>query len=96
MAADDQHRMIATINGRVQGVGYRYATEQKARHLGLTGWVRNQPDRSVVVVAEGTRQSLDQLRQFLQIGPPGAQVVGMDIRWQEASGEFKSFETRLR
>jgi hypothetical protein len=51
----DKQRVEATVYGRVQGVSFRYYTQQKARQLGLTGWVANHPDGSVRLVAEGPR-----------------------------------------
>ena len=64
----------ARIAGRVQGVGFRYATSGEAARLGLTGWVRNGSDGSVEVFAQGDRQALDRLRAFLGHGPRGARV----------------------
>ncbi len=92
----DQERLTATVRGRVQGVGFRYATEQKARQLNVTGWVRNQPDHSVYVVAEGSLQQLTQLLEYLHKGPSSAQVITVDAQWHTASGEFQTFRMRMR
>lgn len=62
------------IHGRVQGVGFRYWTQQEARQLGLDGWVRNCPDCTVEAVATGRDDLLDAFEQWLQHGPPGATV----------------------
>lgn len=62
------------IRGRVQGVGFRYATRLEAQRLGLKGWVRNRPDHSVEARATGISASLDAFEQWLEHGPPGAHV----------------------
>lgn len=85
-------RIQATIQGRVQGVSFRYYTQKEAQRLGLTGWVRNQPDGSVMTVAEGTEENLQIFVQFLHQGPPAARVSHVDLTWQEASGKFTRFE----
>jgi DNA ligase D-like protein (predicted 3'-phosphoesterase) len=67
------------VSGRVQGVGFREATRQKARELGLTGWVRNEEDGRVRVHAEGHDEARDALRGFLADGPSGARVDDLQI-----------------
>ncbi len=62
------------VTGVVQGVGYRWFVRERARRLGLAGWVRNLPDGSVEVVACGDHGQLDLLRGELQRGPDGAMV----------------------
>ncbi|MFC0309853.1 acylphosphatase [Gallibacterium trehalosifermentans] len=62
------------IYGHVQGVGFRYFTWREALRLGLTGWVKNQPDGSVLVIAQGSEQQLMQFNQWLQQGPKTATV----------------------
>ncbi len=83
------------MTGLVQGVSFRWATVDEAELLGLTGWVRNRPDGSVEVLAEGPRTPLDQLLEFLRHGPPHAVVKGVEADWPPATGEFQSFEIRL-
>lgn len=63
------------VSGLVQGVGYRYFVYRQAVHLGLRGFVRNQPDGSVEVVAEGTPDALRELEDLLRRGPTHAQVT---------------------
>jgi acylphosphatase len=58
----------------VQGVGFRWFVRERARALGLSGWVRNEPDGSVKVYAIGRQSDLAQLRQMLCEGPPEAMV----------------------
>ena len=65
------------VTGRVQGVSYRYFTEQAARELELTGWVRNLPDGSVEVQVAGDDAVLERFRQRLQEGPRFGRVDGI-------------------
>lgn len=82
----------ALVRGRVQGVGFREFVYVRAGFLGLTGYVRNGDDgRSLEVVAEGERQSLEQLLEYLRQGPRSARVDAVDVRWGEASGRFHHF-----
>jgi len=83
----------ATVHGRVQGVGFRYAAREAARALGLCGWVRNQPDGSVELHAEGEPAALSRLEAWLAKGPPGAAVQRVDRSEAEASG-LDRFEIR--
>lgn len=62
------------VQGRVQGVGYRYFVQREADVLGLTGFVRNLPDGNVEVVAEGGEPALAQLEARLREGPSFARV----------------------
>lgn len=87
-------RLEAVVFGRVQGVNFRYYTEQEARRLRLTGWVANQSDGSVRVIAEGTESQLRQMVQFLHRGSPAAHVDRVDEAWGEATGEFSGFRLR--
>lgn len=82
------------MTGRVQGVNFRHHTQLTARRLKLTGWVANQADGSVRVVAEGPETAVQQLAQFLQHGPPAARVAHVDARWTAATAEFASFQVR--
>jgi len=93
--SDTNERLHAIVYGLVQGVSFRHYTTQKARQLALTGWVMNRSDgRSVEVVAEGSRNSLDKLREWLHKGPSSAIVERVESEWQTATGEFEFFQTR--
>ncbi len=87
----DQYRLEATVYGRVQGVSFRYYTQQEARRLGLTGWVANHPDGTVRLIAEGPRPDLEKLLTFLHHGPPAALVRQVESTWQPAGGEWRTF-----
>ena len=62
------------VQGRVQGVGFRWFVHREASELDLRGWVRNTEDGDVEVVAAGTTEDLDELRQSLRRGPRGSRV----------------------
>ena len=81
------------VRGRVQGVGYRDFVYMRARFLGLRGYVRNLPDmRSVEVMAEGDRPSLEQLLDYLREGPRGAaRVHDLEVTWGEPSRRHTTF-----
>lgn len=94
MGEADRTRLHAVVEGRVQGVGFRAFAIRKAEDLGLTGWVRNNWDGSVEVVAEGDRTVLDKFVAALFIGPPSANVTRITPEWQAATGEFARFSAR--
>lgn len=93
-AANTTQRLHVLVRGRVQGVSFRWSTQQTASRLGLTGYVRNRLDGGVEVVAEGSRPLLETLLAFLEVGPPAAQVAGVAVEWQPATAEFATFEIR--
>jgi acylphosphatase len=96
MPMTDKHeRLHAIVKGVVQGVNFRYYTQERAHSLRLTGWVRNRADGAVEVLAEGPRASLDQLREFLRRGPPAASVTEVKEEWPAPTGEFKWFDIRF-
>ena len=71
-------RLHVVVRGRVQGVGFRHFVQQAARALDVAGWVRNAPDGSVEVDAEGSEADLANLRRSLQDGPRGARVESVE------------------
>jgi acylphosphatase len=88
-------RLHAVIRGDVQGVGYRYFVQRNAGRLGLTGWVRNNDDGTVEVVAEGGRPDLEQLKRALEEGPRMARVDRVEARWSEATGGLDGFDLAI-
>ncbi len=66
------------VRGRVQGVSYRYFTQQAARELELTGWVKNLADGTVEVQVAGDSEVLERLRRRLLEGPRFGRVDGID------------------
>lgn len=87
-------RVHLFVAGRVQGVFFRAHTRDLAQRLGLTGFVRNLPDGRVEVVAEGPEEKLQELIAFCHHGPPLAHVTGVEIHWEEPTGEFRGFSVR--
>jgi len=90
----DPVRLHAIVGGIVQGVNFRYYTSREAVALGLTGWVANRWDGAVEVVAEGTRPAVQSLLDWLRHGPPAATVMGVEVGWEKATGEFATFRVR--
>lgn len=74
------------MRGRVQGVGYRVFALREASYLGLAGFVANEPDGSVRVIAEGPRDDLEALLERLGEGPPAGFVDRVITRWEPARG----------
>lgn len=94
MTAPEQERLHAIIAGRVQGVGFRYFTQERAVFLGLTGWVRNRWDSTVELTAEGSRADLEILLKAVQRGPRAGTTRDVKFDWRESTGEFSSFRIR--
>ena len=87
-------RLIMTVHGLVQGVGFRHAVSQQARHLDLSGAVRNLESGSVGIVAEGETSQLEQLLAWTQQGPEHARVTSVETVWGDATGEFDGFSVQ--
>ena len=79
---------LIEVSGVVQGVGYRYYCIRKARAMELAGWVRNNDNGSVSVMAEGERGIIEALVKELTIGPPASNVTDVRVLWQEFTGQF--------
>ncbi len=79
------------VFGRVQGVFFRYTTRKIARKLGLTGYVKNMPDDTVYIEAEGPKDKLDELLKFSKKGPKDAIVKHVDHEFTEPENKFKGF-----
>jgi acylphosphatase len=89
-----EKRLTASVYGRVQGVFFRDTTRREARQRNITGWVRNEMDGTVRVVAEGPEEALRELEQYLHRGPSAARVERVETEWDEASGAFSGFNVR--
>jgi acylphosphatase len=87
-------RARVVIRGRVQGVFFRASAEAEANRLGLCGWVRNCPDGSVELVAEGSRAGVEKLLAWCAHGPPRAVVEDVDTHKEGYRGEFNRFSVR--
>jgi acylphosphatase len=84
----------AVVYGRVQGVFFRAFVSRRARELGLTGYVRNLPEGTVEVQAEGERDKLEKLIIALQAGPPGAGVEKVTTVWAKYNRDYTDFSVR--
>jgi len=87
-----QYHLI--VKGRVQGVGYRFYTQQYAQELGLTGWVKNLTDGSVEIVAAGNSDLLEQLCTWVNQGPRYADVSSVEVNQLDTTNHFNSFTIR--
>ena len=81
------------VSGRVQGVGFRWSTCDRARELALDGWVRNLADGRVETWVEGDAESVRAMLAWLRNGPPAARVTGLEERDAEPAGHA-TFESR--
>ena len=81
------------IEGIVQGVGFRYYTYRVAKRYGVKGYVRNMPDGSVEVVAEGEESAMEKFLQEVARGPSSAVVTNVIVEDIHPQG-FRSFEIR--
>ncbi len=87
-------QVILKIHGRVQMVLYRDSTRRKAVKLGLVGWVKNEKDGTVMILAQGEEEKLKELIDWSKNGPMLARVDKIDIDWQEATSQFDKFEIK--
>ena len=87
-----QQQLHVMIAGRVQGVGFRYATQRKAGLLGLTGWVRNTREGSVEAVFQGERRALNEMLRWCNEGPVLSRIDEVECNWSDATDSFEAFE----
>lgn len=90
----EEVRAHLLISGRVQGVFYRAFTRDLAHKLGLNGWVKNLYDGRVEAVFEGKRELIEQAIKECYIGPPGARVTNIEVKWEAFIGDLKGFAIR--
>jgi len=83
------------VSGRVQGVGFRYFTEDQARLEGLSGHVRNLPDGRVEIVAEGDSEAVERFERAVRRGPPGARVERCETTDIEPTRRTSGFSIRM-
>lgn len=81
------------VTGTVQGVFFRATTRDKARELGVNGWVRNLPDGRVEAVFEGEQEKVETMVQFCHEGPDAARVEDVQVEDEEPEG-LDGFEVR--
>jgi len=86
--------IAAYVYGRVQGVGFRFATQQQANGLGLTGYAKNLDDGSVEVIACGEQEQVDQLLAWLKQGGPKHAKVDKVLSEPVPPGDYSEFKIR--
>ena len=86
--------LFLKVYGRVHAVCFRMDTEQVARDLDLTGWVKNVSDGTVEILAQGEKENLNKLEQWTHQGPELAQVEKVEADYREVSGKFEDFNTK--
>ena len=87
---ESELRLDLVIEGRVQGVGYRYSAKMKAESMGIRGSVQNLRDGSVFVTAQGEKEAMDNFVGWCHKGPPGAIVRNIE-KVQGKTEEFSEF-----
>ncbi len=83
------------VEGRVQGVGYRAFAQRRARDRGLTGYALNLHDGRVKIRVEGSRQTIDEYRHDLEVGPPLARVERVTVTSLPYTGQYRDFSVRF-
>lgn len=81
-----EKRVLVTVRGLVQGVGFRMFVERSASSMGLNGWVRNLPDGGVEIDAQGPPGLVAELLEAMRTGPPASKVSAVSVR--ELEPEF--------
>ncbi|HEX9664409.1 MAG TPA: acylphosphatase [Patescibacteria group bacterium] len=89
-------RLKIVVYGNVQGVFFRQNTQEKALKLGLTGWVRNNSDGTVEIIAEGPKHKLEMLLNWCQAGSKEAWVESVSFEWISYKKEFQDFKIKCR
>ncbi|MGW1886562.1 acylphosphatase [Streptomyces sp. NPDC001970] len=87
-------RKRVVVTGRVQGVFYRDTCRRVAQEYGVSGWVRNLEDGSVMAVFEGEPDAVETLVRWARQGPPAAVVEGVEVSEEEPEGLGGGFEVR--
>jgi acylphosphatase len=82
-------------SGVVQGVGFRFFLDRKAREYGLCGWVRNLPRGEVEIEVEGEKGMIEDFIKEIKIGPRMASVAGIVVRWNESLKDYKDFRIKF-
>ena len=84
-----------TVNGLVQGVGFRYYILRQAQSLGLKGFVKNLFTGEVYTVVKGERGMVEELIKLIKTGPSHAHVNNCRVDWSDSKEEFTTFEIRF-
>jgi len=87
-------RARIVVTGRVQGVFFRSNTAEKARELGIFGWVKNLEDGGVEAIFEGEKENVEKIIEWVRKGPILANVNKVEIEWEDYESEFENFEIK--
>lgn len=82
------------VNGKVQGVGFRYYAKMQADLIGLNGWVKNLPDGSVLVMVQGNKTDIETFTDYLRIGPSLSYVTNLEKVKIQGGRVFSEFSIR--
>ena len=93
MSVENLKHLTIKIYGRVQGINFRFYTREKAQSLDVAGFVKNEPDNSVLIEAEGTKENLGKLMTWCKSGPLRAEVERVTIEEKDIVG-YKNFEIK--
>ena len=91
----ERARLTLRVFGTVQGVGFRFYVRKAASGLSVSGWVRNEDDGTVSLVAEGPVEDLNKLLDAVRQGPAAADVEDVEVSWSSAFGDFDGFHVKL-
>lgn len=88
-------QVYIVVKGRVQGVNFRYYVLRKANELGINGYVRNLKDGNVEILAQGTRDGIDRLIEFVKSSPGSSFVTDIELNWGKPETYFSNFQIKL-
>jgi acylphosphatase len=91
----EKAKAYVTIQGRVQGVGFRHFTTQRARQFGLNGYVKNLVNGDVEVEIEGEKDKIKMMIDKLKKGPSMAYVDNLNVEWHEYNNEYSGFNVKF-
>lgn len=89
--SNNMRRVHVIVYGRVQGVFFRHNTKKIADRFNVKGWVRNNPNDTVEIIAEGKDGVIDKFLNWCRKGPIGARIDKLEVREEEYQGEVKEF-----
>jgi acylphosphatase len=91
----EHKRMTIQISGHVQGVGFRYFARKIAVGMPLAGFIRNDDDGTVTIVAEASEAVLNSFLNSVSVGPAESEVEDVEVNWSMAFGGFEGFSVKL-
>ncbi|HDL77608.1 MAG TPA: acylphosphatase [Lentisphaerae bacterium] len=90
----ERRRVVVRYEGMVQGVGFRFTAVRLAQRYGVDGYVRNEPDGTVSLVAEGTARQIEDFLQDIRRSAVGRYITAEHRSWEQPTGAEKGFEIR--